>query len=668
MGWVHAGMLGALAALAIPIIVHLVYGRRAHRIDLGTLRFLMIALKENIRRRRLKRWILLALRMLCVALLAVLFARPYLAARESGGEDRLVILLLDRSASMGLKQEGRRLLDLAIDQARKVLAQCGVGTQVEAAWFDHAVHPIHVDPSGHLDGSLRDAQSALGETGPRGPYGGTDYGAAMAWARDVATQSRRRRKTLYLFTDLQRSGLERTAAAPMPEDLQVHVIDLGRTYPENVAVTSVTTPKPVIRPGEAASVQVKLLNTGPFAREAVPVVLRLTSGTKRQEFRSQAPLAAGGTASVRFELPPLVEGPWQGTAEVEVADDLPFDNRGYVALLVAPPLGVLLVDGDPGPSPSASETFFLETAIRLAEPGASFAASPFTTSRVEHSGAGTLPAWKGTSLVVLANVAGLSPGNTQRLADFVRQGGGLLVFTGENVQGDGCRALAEAGLAAGTIGSIARADTLPWRLETWDREHPLLRPFSDPQYGDLRRPAFRAITRIEPAADAKVLARFRGGEPALVEKKLGSGKVLWFATACDLDWGDWPRSRLYVPIVHQMLGYLAGLTEGGPVRNIPLESVAEGTEAVPGVFAREGFCEVVNLDPRESESERIAPEQFAARFHFDLSPGEDLPTGDRPARAAAIDQLRPNEIWHWVVLCLLAFLLLESFLGNRTTA
>lgn len=662
MGWVHGGMLGALAALAIPIIVHLVYGRRSRRIDLGTLRFLMIALRENIRRRRLKRWLLLALRMLSVALLAMLFARPYLAADQSGGDDRLVILLIDRSASMGLKQEGKRLLDLALAQAKKIFAGCSEGTQVEVAWFDHAVHPFPVDAA------LRDARSGLGETGPRELYGGTDYGAAMAWARDVATQSRRSSKALYLFTDLQRSGMDRTAPSPMPEDLHVHLVDLGRAYPENVAVTAVATPKPVVRPGEATSVEVKLLNTGPFARQSVPVVLRLASGTKRREFRSQTPLASTGAASVRFELPGLAEGLWQGTAEAEVADDLLFDNRGYLAISVAPPLGVLLVDGDPGRSPSAAETFFLETAVRLAEPGASFAASPFTTSRVEYASQATLPAWQGTSLVVLANVAGLNAGDAQRLAGFVRQGGGLLVFTGENVRRDGSRDLEAAGLSVGTVGAVVRADTLPWRLETWDRQHPLLRPFNDPQYGDLHRPAFRAITRIEPAADAKILARFRGGEAALVEKKLGSGRVLWFATACDLDWGDWPRSRLYVPMLHQMLGYLTGLTEGGPVRSVSLETVAEGDEAAPGVFAREGFCEVVRLDPRESESERITPEQFAARFHFTLSPGEDFSTSDGPVRLAAIGQLRPDEIWHWVILCLLAFLLLESFLANRTTA
>jgi hypothetical protein len=135
-------MLGVLAALAIPIIVHLMFGRRARRIDLGTLRFLKIVLSENVRRKRLKRWLLLTLRLAAVALLAFVFARPYLVAREAGGEDRLVILLIDRSASMGLRGSGERPIDAAVGQAKSVLAKCAGGTRVEAAWFDHAVHPL----------------------------------------------------------------------------------------------------------------------------------------------------------------------------------------------------------------------------------------------------------------------------------------------------------------------------------------------------------------------------------------------------------------------------------------------------------------------------------------------------------------------------------------------
>jgi hypothetical protein len=669
MGWVQIGMLSGLAALAIPIIVHLVFGRRARRVELGTLRFLKIVLLHDIRRKKLKRWLLLALRMACVALLVFLFARPYLVASQTGGEDSLVILLLDRSASMELKQGGRRVFDTAVRQATEIVARCGEATRIEAAWFDHAVHPLGATEDFAAAGSAASVAERLRAAGSsRDLFGATDYGAAMAWAGDVAAQSKHRRKELYLFTDLQRSGLERTAASPLPEELAVHLVDLGRAYPENVAVTAAALPKLVARPGEAMSVNATVRNTGPFARETVPVILRLEQGGRWRDFRSQARLEAGGTATVRFDLPALEEGLWQGFAAAEVEDDLAFDNRRHVAFLVARPIRVVLVDGSPGALPVTAETFFLETAIRLAEPSKSFAGSPFTATVVPHASGRGLPDLGNASLVVLANVGDLSAPDARRLADSVRRGGGLVVFTGDNVLAAGCRNLAAAGLCPGRIGPVVPADSLPWRLESWDCQHPVFRPFGDPQHGDLRRLAFRAYTRIEPAGDAKVLARFRGGDPAVLEKPLGSGKVLWLATSCGLDWGDWPRSRLYVPMVHQLLGYLAGLTEGGPVRNVVLDEVAEGKEALPGVFARAGFSEVINADPRESETERCSPEQFAARFHFTLPSGDDASSSEQAARDALGDQQRPDEIWHWVILGLLGCLLLESFLGNRTVA
>jgi hypothetical protein len=121
-------------------------------------------------------------------------------------------------------------------------------------------------------------------------------------------------------------------------------------------------------------------------------------------------------------------------------------------------------------------------------------------------------------------------------------------------------------------------------------------------------------------------------------------------------------------MVHQLLGYLAGLTEGGPLRTTILDELAEGREEIPGVFAREGFSEVVNTDPRESETERCTPEQLAARFHFTLPSAADAPSSEQRAGSVLGDQLRSDEIWHWVLLGLLGCLLLESFLGNRTVA
>src|ERR1700686_4687697 len=99
MGFIQFGFLGALAALAIPVIIHLMFRQRSRPVDLGTLQFLKVVLRDNARKRRLRRYILLTLRLAAVALLALLFARPFLLATEQVEGDRLVVVLLDRSAS-----------------------------------------------------------------------------------------------------------------------------------------------------------------------------------------------------------------------------------------------------------------------------------------------------------------------------------------------------------------------------------------------------------------------------------------------------------------------------------------------------------------------------------------------------------------------------------------
>ena len=178
MQFVQYGMLGALAALAIPIVIHLLFRNRPKTVELGTLQFLKIVLRENARKRKVKRWMLLALRMAVVALLALMFARPYLLATAAGvTDDRLIVILLDRSASMGLKG-GATPFARALDAARGVIAGIGPNTQVEAAVFDRDVQPCD-DPK-ELDSKLTPAAGV-----------GTDYAAAFAWVRDLCVRSRR---------------------------------------------------------------------------------------------------------------------------------------------------------------------------------------------------------------------------------------------------------------------------------------------------------------------------------------------------------------------------------------------------------------------------------------------------------------------------------------------
>jgi hypothetical protein len=654
MQFVQYGMLGALAALAIPVVIHLTFRHRARTVDLGTLRFLKVVLRENARQRRVKRWVLLALRMAGVALIALLFARPYLLATEPAEGDRLVVVLVDRSASMGLKG-GARPVDRALAGARAVAARAGENAQVEAAAFDRDVHPFKDRDA------LRDARVEPSAAG-------TDYAAALAWARDLCVRSRRSRNEIHIFTDLQRSGLGRGESVTLPPGVDVRLVDLGRAFPKNVGVTAATASPAAVRPGGSAEVTARVFNASPLPLAKVPVRLHLEASGASRDLEKAVDLDGGATVAVVFELTDLPEGVWRGHVEATAeGDELPFDDRRYLALPVAPPARVLVVDGDPGRSPFEAETYFLQAALRLAAAGERFEKTPFDPKVVgfgEGSGWSELPA---SGAVVLANVDKLGAPEAKRLADFVEAGGGLLVFTGDRVVpgAEALRSLAEAGLGAGEVLGPAEATDLPWRLERWDTRHPVFLPFEDPEHGDLRRPAFTTITRIKPDPSARVLAWFRGGDPALLERARGKGKVLWFASACDRAWGDWPRGRLFLPMVHQMTSYVTGLTEGGRVR---AEPAGDGHE--PGVTESGGLVRVVNADPFESETDRCTPKEFADRFGFRLpGPPADADSPGSPRRPGPDDdRFRKDEVWPWLALALLGVLLVEHFLANRTAA
>ncbi|MBC8350577.1 MAG: BatA domain-containing protein [Planctomycetes bacterium] len=663
MGFVQTAFFGAFAALAIPVVVHLMFRMRTRRVDLGTVRFLREVLHKNARRKKLKRYVLLALRLACIALLAALFARPYFIERGTGSSDRLVAVLIDRSASMELRAGRERLIDQAVDQAKTIIKERGKNARIELAFFDHTVRPVGSDEG---NGRVDDAINEL--IAPEATYCSTDFGAAFSWARDICVKAGRAEKELHVFTDLQRSGLDWSEVAAMPDDVQVELHDLGRDSPNNVAVTVAAVTRTLMRPGEVSTVNVTVANAGPFPLKEVPLTLYLRSEHGTYTKDRKVSIAAGGLEQFEFQIEGLETGLWQGQVEIEIEDELRFDNRRFLALMAAPAWKVLIVDGQPHESPMLSETYFLESALRLAPPGQTYANTPYDPQVVsvsEFAGA----TYADYELVVLANVESVPSAAAKQLGDFVDAGGGLIVFSGEYVDSAGYQSLERVGLAPGRFVDIKHTDDLPFRTQRWNEDHSIFAPFNDPQHGDLRRLAFQAYTKIEPSAQASVLASFRGGDPLLLEVAKGEGRALWFTSSCDRQWSDWPRSRLYLPFIHQMLGHLTGLNEGGPVRGLTIDASSRlAADVKPGVYEKSRHWDVINPSPRESETDRCTPTEFSDRFALHV--GGSSSSADQLVAAVAPTtvELRDDEIWHWVAFALVGVLCVESFLGNRTTA
>jgi hypothetical protein len=238
-----------------------------------------------------------------------------------------------------------------------------------------------------------------------------------------------------------------------------------------------------------------------------------------------------------------------------------------------------------------------------------------------------------------------------------------LIFTGGKCLPAGYAPFAQAGLMPCTVEGVSEAGL--FRLQTWNKDHPLFRPFDDPQQGDLHRVSFRKITRVKAAADAKILAADAKGNPLLLEKNVGRGKVLLFASTADRDWGDWPQSRLYVPIVHQIFGYL---TERLPEnQRIHAEIAGPGVDRPPGVAIDKSTVVVRNIDARESRIERYTQPQFREEFQLAAVKMAEDPRQTLAAMLPAGAE-RPNEIWPRVIWILLLILVLETFIANRTHA
>ncbi len=666
MGFVQSAFWVSLAALSVPILVHLIFRWQTRQVDLGSIRFLAEILQRNARRRKLKRWLLLAMRMACVALLAGLFMRPYLlTSRVSSGEKTLVILI-DQSASMELRSGGVRLIDRAVDRARDIVRESGDDTHWEIAFFDHTLHPFgsQADATDRTDTPSLDDLEA-----PSRLYHATDYGTAMSWAHDRCVASRVGRKDVYILTDAQRSGFDWTTTDAFPDDVTVHLEDLGKPLVNNVAVISAEPSRRIVRTGEGVVVDVGVMNFGPFDLEEVSVVLNLQAGNRKHRLAETIAARPGQVERVVFEVPALQDGLWSGAVEVEIEDELGFDNRRHLAVLAAPQERVLLVDGAEADSALFSETLYLEAAVGLAPRGKSYAACPFVAEVVSFEQTG-LPRLDNTRLVVLANVPKLSSSEVRRLDDFVRGGGGLLVFTGERMTHDSTSALTEDGLIPATLGEPVHARDLPFRWQSWDEANPLFEPFRDPQYGDLRGLSVQTYTSLQPAADADVLATFGDESPALVGADVGDGRVLLFPSTANRGWNDLPRNRLFVPLVHQMLKELLGRNGEGPVRTLVLDAEHADADSslLPGVHQQDDHWLVVNVSPREAETDRCTASDFAERFEVPvLSTTEDAAAAPQVASAVNID-LREHELWQWVALVLLVLVAGEAFLANRSVA
>ena len=674
-----------LAALAVPVIIHMIQRERKEVVEFPSLMFIRKIPFHSFRRQRIRHWLLLLLRCAALTLLVVAFARPFFRAGALAAvtsEAREVVILIDRSYSMAY---GNRW-DRAKGAADDVIAGLAPDDRATLIFFDSGAQagPRSTTDRASLSGLISGAELSTGTT---------RFGPALKLAEGIFEESSLPRLDAVLISDFQRSGAESAAGVRFSEGTVLTPVPISDERTANVSVAGVSFEREYFSGRERVVVAARVTNRGPEPAGGIEVTLEV-DGREVESLRADLP--AHGSSTVEFS-PVTLEGTAMiGAVRIE-PDALPTDDVFYFTASPGQVITVLLVGNDRG---NRNAGLYLRRALGI---GSSPAFDVSTTT----IGAFDPSDLSGRQVVVLNNAPPPSGEAGLALQRFVEEGGGLLVVSGERNMwpADG------PDLLPGTVGRPVDRTGRGGSIGFVDYSHPVFELFGTARSGDVTTARFFRYRPVDTGETATVIARYDDGNAALTERRVGEGKVLLWASTLDNFWNDLALKPVYLPFVHRVAEYLADYTPptpwfpAGQVLNLgeqrsllaeadladaELVAVAPSGQRIPvsgGVragfitLAEQGFYEIhdasttvgrpltlaVNIDLAESDLTTVDPAELASSVTGRVAQDRDGGGAMAPlVREINSDDLeRGQSVWWYLLVVASLFFVAETMVSNR---
>jgi len=669
----------ALAALGVPVLIHMIQRQRTEVIEFPSLMFVRKIPFHSLRRQRIRHWLLLLLRCAALALLIAAFARPFFQAAAlvaATGGSREVVILVDRSYSMGYDDRWER----AQDAARGVVRDLAPDDQASIIFFDSGAESgaRSTTDRASLVAAINDAELSAGTT---------RYGPALQLAQGILEDSDEPLLEAILISDFQRVGVDSAANTLLPPGTvltPVSVADEDQT--PNISVAGASVQRDFFSGRERAAVTARLANRGNERVEDWRVAVELNG----QEFESlPVTIEANSVATLTF-APFTLEDTAMAISVRARADALPHDDVFHFTVAPGDVVPVLIV-GSPG---AAEANLYLRQALAIGS-SPSFNVTVRAVNDVTANDVAS-------AAVVVLNDVGLPGGQAgTAITQFVEAGGGLWVALGEQVRWPGDN----LDLLPGPIDAPADRDGRGGVLGRIEYSHPVFEVFDTPRSGDLTTPRFFRYRPIDVSPETALLAQFDNGDAALAEHRVGAGRVLVWTSTMDISWNDFPRQGIYVPFVHKVVEYLADYTAPTPfltagqvldlaqypgavdlnltggnlvVRDPSDDRVTVGSDERDGFIplVEQGFYEIrdtdaadsapvtvaVNVDLAESNLERVDPQELVAAA-TGRAGGDRSVTADREIQPEDLE--RRQTLWWYLLIGALGFLASENVISNR---
>ncbi len=693
MSFLFPFFFAAAAAIAAPIILHLLRQRARHVQAFSSLMFLRPSPPRMQPKTRVENLLLLLLRCAALILLAIAFSRPLWNTEEliTAGHGGRTVILVDTSASMS--RDG--LWDQALKRVDSVLNRASEHERFAIMTYDRGVrHIVSFENWVTTPAANRAAFSLNKITHTPLSHAGTDIGAALVSAVELITEDETATldakvpKHIVVISDMQAGRrLDALRNTTWPEELTVSIEQVNTTKTTNAGMALVAPAQGLAPDADDKRQRIRVTNDAKSINQNFSLAWSDGVGTP-----TTVTVPPGSSRIVR--APARLSGQ-PGTSLILSGDDHNFDNTLYIAEDAPADAPVLFIGNEKIDDPNGLP-YFLKHALQPTR-----VLAPRLITAIEPAALSSLR-W-----VVVSGAPATSMNDT--LQKYVSAGGAMMVvlraptdvdwlaqFTGRNLTGS------EAQLNGYAM------------LGRVDYEHPLLRPFDIAQFGDFTKIHVWHYRKVTLPSDATVLAWYDDGNPAWFECTVGKGRVLVMTSGWHPADSQLALSTKFVPLIYTELQRCGPSTQRSTALIIgePYEYAANSTALIgplssaeimakrqaapattnpdtekttpasvvpvekPGLYelksASGSVLLAANIDPGESLIAPLALESLEALgvkiTQQNITAGSAISDAHMAQRQLQIAELESQQkSWAWVLAAVLVLLIIETSVAGQAT-
>lgn len=689
MSFLSPLFLIAVSAVGLPLLIHLLNLRRPQKVKFSTLSFFNELQKTTIRKIRIKRYLLLLLRLLAIACLALVLARPFLPPGLGSGNSQapsINAILIDNSISMERIGEQGPLFEQAKEIIRSIeesskdsdrfILQVTNGEAQYSTIIGHSQILRRVDEL---------------EVSKSGNYTRARLASLQQVLKDVPYENKR----IFVVSDGQASQFSEEFDFEEEQGVSATFINLENVETQNTAITGIESSTNMIGAGLPVNVSVSVQN-----KSDVPVANQFVSVEFGEQLVGQYSLSLEADASetFTFEVLPTEVGANNGKVIIE-GDEFTSDNEYYFTIEVPETRKILWVTEE-----RVASEMVNYTEVLLQASGENDAQLSYQQSDTEILGTNEIGQFEAIILDGLTTIPEFAFSN---LLDFVQAGKGIVFFPSE--EGDIMNyneffRQFNVGRFAGISGEYGSFQSVA-SVNEIQEDHPVFTGlFEREEQEDLRvaNPDVYYYFKLQPSTSPGGfnILTLNNNDPLIREKRFGDGRLIIAAIGNTPGWSNFAVKSLYAPFYYRSMLYAASSDEGGFMMHelgdefswtgdIDMETVeitvgdetvipesrvtASGVEITyPGEDWSPGWITISDEDERHSVAVNMSREESS---FLTLSESEMQQKIDGIAYVDASElageelqsEIRASgfgrEIWSWFMLAGLLLLVTESLVS-----